>query len=256
MTINLQDKINQKRAEYEAAGGTIQEPEPKCSCGECDGAIGMYVDGDNRAKYCPNYLRNYQRVEIHREMKKWHGWPPPTFEDIRTSALIKNTESFNAVASLFGNIRRREPPGGVILYGGYGRGKTLAGLTLILELAEIGIRSTAVDFPELVEMRKRGILGNDYVDRVYFSIKNSAFVLLDDINRETKMGDPNIAMNLLDDIVSMCFRKRFLLVTTNLETKEKIKDYIPARSMSMLSKDIGYCQTIQDEGENLRHTML
>ena len=229
------------------------EPNRICWCGECDGYGHIFTE--HGAYRCPNVNRYTVPKQVRKEMdnQRWEGWPPASFESWRAFPTFVNTNSFREAEIMVQvAIGESKEPHGLILCGGHGRGKTLAGLMAIRAFAENGDYASGIRFPEMIAEYRRGISGDGFVKRVFQRLRSSIFFLVDDFGREAKIGNPEIVQSAISAITDECYRKRFLILTSNLTAKE-LSEAFPTDVISRLRDGAGYSRIIEEPfGQDLR----
>lgn len=225
-----------------------------CSCGLCDG-YGTIIE-DGTARYCPVFyglkpvdIVTKEFISLNETLKGWEGWPTPTFHDFRQEKRFKPTLPYLTCLKFF---EYREPKG-LFLCGRNGRGKTFSSLILLKELSLKKMPCYAFRFPDLISFYKRGFEGTTKVDSVFGAINRSKVVLVDELGRESLAGNPDHTRQAMDSIVTMCYRQKHLIVTTNLSKKEILSEsWFGSNIKSRLKESTGYCTFIEDLGEDLR----
>lgn len=226
------------------------DPDRLCHCGECDG-YGHMFEGTGVRK-CRALLRRDRAESLRERMAgRWEDWPPPSFAEARKKKGFVETPSFAACESLLPKIvqHRLDPvhhrPEGLALLGDYGRSKTLSPLILIKELADKDINTCDIKLPELIGWYKAGIDGRDDLRRTYRRAENSALVFVDELGQEACYGNLEHARVALNEILSRCYRMRFLILSTNLNL-DGLETLFPGNLCSRLHPKAGYCRYVED----------
>jgi DNA replication protein DnaC len=228
----------------ENAPEELPEDRRTCKCGECDGYGHVPVD-ERTYKPCKNHLShlNYQKLNTVMKRDHWDGWPPPTFVEMRESEGFVETNSFLGMQRLYHKILDGDAPFSVVLCGGYGRGKTLSSLILLREMASLGMTVTAIKFPDLVGLYKKGIDGKDRLRKIFNNIVKSKLVFIDEIGREPVFGNLDHARYALMDVADKCYRQRFLVLVSNMKKDDFPKYYHGNLASRMTSQ---YCKYITE----------
>jgi DNA replication protein DnaC len=96
--------------------------------------------------------------------------------------------------------------------------------------------------------------GDEKLHRIYREIENSKFVFIDEIGRAGCGGNKDIPTEVMYRIVKACYRKNYLVITTNMG-KSELADFFDSYSLSRMHKNSGYCTAIEEFSElNLRST--
>lgn len=228
-----------------------------CTCGVCDG-YGNIIAG-NTARLCPVFLGLQSSepvhpayLQLHEMARDWEGWPVPTFEAFRNQSGFVNTAVFEEMETL-ANACEICDPQARILCGTNGRGKTMSALMFLSQYAKKGYRCYILRFADLIDAFKQGIDGRDRLNRYWAGIRKANAVLIDELGRQALTGSPDHTRIALDVLVNLCYRQRFLIITTNLTTKEMVSDSsFTANIQSRLKSSTGYCRCVEENGKDLR----
>lgn len=231
-----------------------------CTCGLCDG-YGTIVEG-NSARMCPVFLGlqsgepvHPAYLSLHENLRGWEGWPAPAFESFKRQTGFVKTAVFEEMETL-GHACEVCDPQARILCGANGRGKTLSALMFLSAYAKRGNPCFVLRFADLIDAFKQGIEGRDRLDRYWAGIRKAKAVLIDELGRQALTGSPDHTRLALDVLVNLCYRQRFLIITTNLTAKEMVADAaFTANIQSRLKSSTGYCRVIEESGKDLRGTV-
>jgi DNA replication protein DnaC len=257
----IRQKLQRARELLQSAEGDFVEPKDTlCDCGECDGYY--HVLTENGMRMCREGRRKLFVDFTDRRMNgKWEDWNPFSFPKMLSGEKFHKTDSFQKIYELYSyslvsGINPESKPRGLILLGGHGRSKTLSSLILIWKCAENCIPAMAVKFPDLVAAYKLGIDGNDYLRREYGIMDKCRVVFVDELGRQACYGNQEHARTALDEIVSRCYRMKFLVITSNF-TKQELHDWIEPNIASRFSPHAGYMEIVEEPfGEDLRNGQI
>lgn len=235
----------------------VDDGRVKCpNCPLCDG-YGHIID-ERGGRPCPNALKAARTKAIDKEMAGWEGWPPPLLSAMRGLSGFVETPSFIAVESMAAALFDGKRPQGLILCGGHGRSKTLAPISLIRECSERGIPTAAVHYPKLIAAYKNGIDGQPFIKATYKKIRSAALVLVDEYGREPQWGNPAQAITAIEEIVGLCYRNMYLIITSNLPKNTRYSPdkkkmialgmdrALPSDVCSRLGRNAGYCMVVEE----------
>ncbi len=224
----------------------VREPhDVVCDCGQCDNGHVITAAG---ARHCPNLLKKNRIQKIDQELREW-DFPSLSLEAIRKQEGFVSTPSFSAVDTLYSDILHSGRARALILCGGHGRSKTLSSLAMLRSLAESGVIGCAIRFPQLIAEYKRGIDGAEAVERTYQKIKQSLAVVVDELGREPDYGNRDHSRFAIQEIVSICHRKRFLILISNLSLIQ-LTAYLPSDVCSRLNPKSQYCTIVEEAADS------
>jgi len=226
----------------------------------CDRTGNLLENG--RARRCPRaygfevgirLTPEYEFLHTRMIQDHWEGWPVSGFQQTREKPNFIQTESFQSAEKLFYAIRGGANPGknqaAIIACGRSGRGKTMSGLILLTECANAGMECYALRFNRLIEAMKRGRDGWDAIDEYYRRIADAQVVLVDEAGKELQGGNPDHVRHAIEKIVDLCYRQRFLFLTSNM-TKKELGTYFTAAVFSRMRMETGYCRTVEESIQN------
>ncbi|MEW6234727.1 MAG: ATP-binding protein [Candidatus Omnitrophota bacterium] len=249
----IKDRLNKI---IETAPEELADADRRCDCGACDG-YGHIIDEDGRARPCPRALGESRAKAMDAEMGGWEDWPPPRLAEMRARPGFQETKSFLAVEFFLKRIFAGDPPQGLLLCGGHGRSKTLSPLALLRECGERGMGIAAVNFPALIAHYKRGIDGQPSIDRLFRKIEAAKVVFVDELGRDPGWGNADHARFALQEIVGRCYRRRFLIMASNLTRNRLFDSIFPSNVSSRLNPCAGYCAVTEEPFDgDLRETRL
>lgn len=238
-TGNLQDRIQSLMDNLDHFPETLgDDPCPTCY------GFGQ-VKQSSEITPCPVcYRQSFIRSVDNLHRNHWEGWGL-NLADIRLLKNFQETQSYIHANDLYGLIEVGEDPTGLILCGGHGRGKTLSSLAAVRSCAEICEPAYAFRFTWLVNQYRRGTEGNENIDRLYERIEQCKLVVVDEYGREDGRGNLDIPQQALYEIVSRCYRQRFLIMTSNLPRSE-LGRQMSSDIVSRLSSKNGYCTIVEE----------
>jgi len=173
-----------------------------------------------------------------------------TFNSIREIKGFIETESFNSCIDLYQKIKAKHKPQALFLTGGHGRGKTLSATALVWETLRFycgldrNFKKIAVfKFDHLVREFKKSFEGQ--FEELMSEIGSSSLLIIDEIGRETPIGNPEHAKYVIDRIVDACYQKRLLVFISNYSLKG-LQSYLSSYTSSRLNERAGYCRFIEE----------
>ena len=238
-------------------------------CDQCHN-YGHWFEGEVAGKrnivYCPKCSKKKVINTVHQwHVDDWGDWGTDwktihEFKTIEGKPKFEKNEVYAAVKRMEYDIDHLSNPRGLILAGGNGRGKTACPLALIEKVRHDGVLGIGISFPALISKIKQGIRGYKQIDRWCSRIRESKLVFLDEIGKETRTGNIDHIEEALRLVVDMCYRQRFLILSTNLTPRQLFlgspehgkEPYFPGDISSRMKKTAGYCTIIDVPFKDLR----
>jgi len=243
-----------------------EDAPPKCSLCEDRGfvltALGAHtctcrIPGSDKVQ---RPTQEWIRLHTNMQAGNWENWPPPPFAEMRQHPNFTATKAFLVLEATSKIITSQSSPRGWIFNGTNGRGKTLSSLIFLSLCAQRNLRCFATAYEDLIAAYKAGIDGRER-QRIYeHEIKKADIILLDELGRESQGGRQSIAVERLDWIFRQSYRRKHLIITTNL-TKAELYDretgYINSAFRSRFKQENGYGSIYEEppEAHDLRGTI-
>ncbi len=218
----------------------------------CDGY--GHVEKGGQAYACPHLLRRQAEESLKKHMQSFEDWPPLRFKELAEKEWFVKTFTFQSAVEMLKQIRQgkrkgsRASPRALLSCFGYGRGKTYTGLQLILECHILGLPVCAIHMPSLRDLSKEGHEGNEARKKIFRRMRNSDFVFVDELFRSQHETDLRHEVKLLEEMLRMCYLKKWLYLTTNLPNK-LAKKLMEGYCASRLSDRGPYCVSRMEPGD-------
>lgn len=250
-TETIREKIKTAKAEVLTHPERYHINKISCPCQgtKCDGYgnVIQEIDGYQYAKMCDGEIAaNYDRYSGFAENV------PCSFVEFERSSKFLSTKIYRAGKEFFEWIAKDLKPKGLILCGTNGTGKSFVG-NIILKACEVYLKKAvySVEYTHLVKSAKQGIEGMERLERIYKCMREADVIFLDEYGRSTSMGNPQIADEVTQTIVSICYQVKYLVVATNLK-KSEINKHLNSYCIDRLRRSAGYAITIDSDEKSLR----
>lgn len=190
-------------------------------CPKCNGSTFIFELDENRPHYRiakPCYCRKYViRSNIYNTAKIPSNYWDATLDNFETVGMPNLKKVLAAVKKklvLYKNINRESPVKGLVIYGGYGSGKTRLVCAILRELIlDIGLKSLFIEFASLINQIKHGYDNNEYEAKFLTPLLEVDVLAIDELGKGRKS---QWEQSILDQIISKrYFAKKTTFFTTN-----------------------------------------
>lgn len=147
----------------------------RCSVCGGKGFIFYQEDGYDYAKKC-NCLILKEQAEAMERSGLTNFWKTRTFETF--IATTKEQKKVKEICQNFNSL-------GGILCGQVGSGKTHLAVAILLEAAKKGLRVKFANYRDLMRELSQNALDREYYKKIMYSYKNTEFMVLDDLFKNT-----------------------------------------------------------------------
>lgn len=228
--------------------GKIVENHNDEKCIVCNGYnfVKRMIDGEQVSVPCPKCMQSMIEYDVNRWHEgQWADWGM-TFEQIENLKPFTKNNVYTECKSLLQDIKQRETSRALLLFGGNGQGKTICPLAICKDLIHNGIRGISINFPTLISKMKT-LQGRDYLNQTENRIKQSLFVFVDELGKENQGGNRDHSQEALRFILDLCYRRRFLIISSNLTYTDFHNEnfyLFPGDIFSRLNQKTGYARLI------------